>query len=374
MIKKLFFVHLLIVSYITVKSQALPNAFVVTGYAEVLPNDSLKIYYGSSGTIFNKKCAEFYRIGKIDPDRIGFTGGVHDYNLAGKMLFKANIVSGELSGKAYYYYPDGKVKETGEYSDNIRIGIWKYYYDNGNAEKILNFDSANPDILQEYSRSGKILVSNGNGTYTGTFDSFFIRGRVTDGKMDGDWEFDRLSTEKFDRGKFINGISTERYGSQPYNVNLSRIHISGFYPNENAKLSENQGGCPGQSVSFTEFQSKTLGESFYPQLIDKIKKYPALKNQWLIAGIEFKKNDEIKVLNVYSSKDDTGLERYVYDFIMSRKGWRDGVVKPTYENVPLFFTINIDNKMGNEKVLIPAEYLLRTNPYFKPADTTTQKR
>src|SRR6185503_1680699 len=128
------------------------------------------------------------------------------------LIYKAQMHNSKLSGKAWFYYPDGGVKETGEYVSDERKGVWKYYYANGSAEKVFDFEGGSPDIIQAYDVDGRPTVSDGNGNYSGRFaavgqcdGSWPISGAVKNGKMDGEWKFAVLSTELYDNGKFIKG-------------------------------------------------------------------------------------------------------------------------------------------------------------------------
>lgn len=42
-----------------------------------------------------------------------------------------NVVDGNLQGKAYYYYPDGKIKEEGSYVAGLKSGIWIRFNESG---------------------------------------------------------------------------------------------------------------------------------------------------------------------------------------------------------------------------------------------------
>ena len=346
-------------------AQVLPNSFKVGNYVEVLPNDSIKIWYNCVGIVTNSKCANFYRVGKIDPEQIGVTGEFRDYNLNSKLIFKATMIDGKIEGKAFYYYPDGAVQATGNYVRNVKKNLWRYFYSNGDADMVLNFTDTTTEVIQKYDIKGNVTVSNGNGNYSGSFkqyaqcdDGFAISGGIKNGKMDGKWTLNGQPVEVFENGKLVKEENIREYGGTPNSSTKPLITISSFYPNENTQLFENSMGCFGEMNTLFKFKSQRLVSTFYPQLIEKIKAYPKLNIQWIIIGIEFDNSRHIKTLNVYSSKDDQELELFIYNYIYNLKGWQ-AAYSDIENHASLFFTIYINPQFGNEKVLIPAEYIYR---------------
>jgi antitoxin component YwqK of YwqJK toxin-antitoxin module len=367
------FIILLIIK--SAYGQSLPNTFKAGNYVEILPNDSIKIWYNCVGAISNSKCASFYRIGKIDPDRIALTGKFADYDTRGRLIYKAQMINGNLEGRAYYFYPSGKVRETGVYVHDERKGTWSYYYENGQLEKTLNFNIGTPDIIEFYTKKGKALVTEGNGIYEGVFNAeaecssdFRVSGAVKSGKMDGVWKFSSsftglLSTEVYENGVFIKGVDAGNYGGKEYKANKpAAIKISGFYGNERNMMDENSIGCPGDRTISFKNNGTGLVSGFYPQLIKQVKTYKNLKQQCLFICIDFN-DDKIKQVNVYSSKNDEELERWIYNYISNITGWTQAHATSD-SSPPLFFAINIDPSLGNENVLIPIEYKIRTMSLF----------
>jgi antitoxin component YwqK of YwqJK toxin-antitoxin module len=342
------------------KSQSLPNSFKVGKYCEILPGDTIKIWYHCTGGIANNTCASFYRISKIDKDRVGFTGKFTDYDVKGNILYKAEIIEGYLQGRAFYFYPDGNVREMGMYLKDTRNGVWKYFYDNGRPEKTLNFIDGKPDIIEQYDKDGKALVKDGNGVYSGRTAFYgtcgpgaLITGAVKNSKLDGTWKYNGDPAEVYDNGQYIktmdmvNGVARESAVKKP------AMDISGYYPNEGARIAEGPLGCPGGILSSFKYDGQSLVREFYPELIKKIKSYPNLKQQCLIISLEFSK-DKIQLVNIYSSKNDQNLKRFVFDYLSVTNKWTHGF-SASEKNPPLFFAVNIDPAFGDENVLIPEE-------------------
>lgn len=311
----------------------------------------------------NKSCAHYYRIGKLDPDNMGIKGDFCDYSLNGKMIYKATMMDGRLNGNALFYYPDGKVMETGRYINGQRAGLWRYYFDNGSARQVLYFNKDTVLVVSQYKKNGKQVVVNGNGYYTSGIDHFGISsvaGNVKNGKMDGKWTLFRnpanpvvVATEIFDNGKFLNGRDD---AGDSYNS--SRILLHEEAGNEVPTVWVQAHNCLLETIH-TETKNGLISE-FYPQLIQKLNGLANVKRQWLLIGVDCTDSHHIKLVNVYSSKNDTALEAYIYNYIKDENIWpTNDLIKYNRLSNSNFFTIDIDDN-NKEKILIPEEYINRT--------------
>ncbi|MDX5438107.1 MAG: hypothetical protein LPK03_12975, partial [Pontibacter sp.] len=112
----------------------MPDSFKIGDYLEVFDDGRILVYMNCTGAIVEKKCAEFYRVGKADSIHINFSGPINDYYLSGDLAMKANIVDDHLNGEALYYYRSGQLKSRGNYKQDIKNGVWTYYYPNGGVE------------------------------------------------------------------------------------------------------------------------------------------------------------------------------------------------------------------------------------------------
>ena len=157
-------------SFVSAAAQVtLPDNFKIGNYLGVFDRDSLKIYFNCTGAITDKSCALFYRLGKKDPINVNFTGEVKDFYLNDKIFFKGSVLNNNLEGYAFYYFKDGTISEEGNYEKNMRAGKWKYYYPSGKIEKIYDFMSEEPEILEAYKKNGEPTVTNGNGKISTEF-------------------------------------------------------------------------------------------------------------------------------------------------------------------------------------------------------------
>jgi antitoxin component YwqK of YwqJK toxin-antitoxin module len=75
-----------------------------------------------------------------------------------------NYINDKLNGKYYKYYPNGNIKEEGEYFKGLHIGIYRKYFNNKNKylEKEILFQEGNlvqtkvEYLLEDYLKTEKI--------------------------------------------------------------------------------------------------------------------------------------------------------------------------------------------------------------------------
>lgn len=289
LITLLFFLKLL------ATSQTLPDNFKIGDHVEVFSNDSIKIYFNCMGTVSDKKCAPYYRVGKMDSTIINVMGDFTDYYANGKVYLRAHMLNNNFEGLASYYYENGKLKEEGNYKNNVRKGKWSFYYPNGNIKKIYEYTDGEPLVLEAYNYNGKATVIDKTGNFKTEFSvykqcgKYKTLGQVKNGKKDGDWKFfaspyasSPVSIETYTEGKFIKGgRNNEVYTDKP------RISLTEFYANENLSLLDNSLTCPGNTFSFLRYNNQNIHASFYPELQNKLSKYDKpIRNQWLVVVLK----------------------------------------------------------------------------------------
>jgi len=359
---KSFLISTLIFISFSVYSQApLPDNFRIGNYLEVFSRDSLKIYFNCTGTIVEKKCANFYRIGKMDSSIVNFVGDFHDFDMQGNLYFKASMINNSIEGYAYYYSKNGKISEEGNFNNNKRTGKWKYYYPGGEVEKIYSYDSDEPVVLEAFRIDGTPTVINGNGELHTEFrnykqcGSFKTWGSLVNGKKNGIWTFSNIKAsvpiaeETYQDGVFISGTSTNyAYTENP------KIKLSKFYPNENLSLIESSFGCPGESgIRYLEYDDNILISSFYPKLQVEVNRITTkIKDQWMLVGIKVDKNNVLQEINLASSVNDTELESKIYNIIKNMRNWNAALLYSKPVDSSIYFSIIV----YNNKIIILPDY------------------
>ncbi|HCT30835.1 MAG TPA: hypothetical protein DIW31_08890 [Bacteroidales bacterium] len=346
----------------SLQGQNLKDSFTIGNFVGISNNDTLVVFYNCMGTIVNRKCAEFYRKGRIDSTRINFSGNITDYYLNNVVALKATIKDDYLNGKATYYHENGAVKSIGNYKQDIKIGTWKYFYKNGQTEKIIYFIDGKPYIFAYYDSSGKQLVANGNGEYKGEYyparvcEPITVQGSVINGKMHGKWSSSyaafnqHIGDEFFENGVFIKGVSH----NYTY-TDKQRIFIDGYCSNENLHMDENSLGCPGDSYFFWQYKGQDFHQGFFPALQESLDKLTqdTIRNQWIIVGLSVNKKTKLTSVDIKSSINDTSIENKIYEIIFSMKQSIFLNENSKQFNSNLFFTI----LFRDNQVIIPAYFL-----------------
>lgn len=77
---------------------------------------------------------------------------------------------GEMTGSYVYFFPNGSIKEKGEYENGKKIGKWFEYYEYKHRSKKITqypknaFDDAKPIVLNEWDAEGKVLIGKTGGS------------------------------------------------------------------------------------------------------------------------------------------------------------------------------------------------------------------
>lgn len=363
--RKLIFIFLFFLPCVSFAQQSLPDTFKIGNFLELFHTDSIKIYFNCTGTVVDKRCAAYYRIGKIDRSIINVSGAFTDYFLDGNLALQATMNGIVLVGEAIYYHPNGQVKEKGQYRDGLRTGRWTYFYPNGKIEKVMEFGVDELLIWEAYANDGEVLVRDGKGRFTTHFSNtkqctpFEARGEVIAGRKTGDWQFSNIgarlpvATESYANGIFVKGVS----GNHTY-YDHPKIHFNRFSPNEAVHLLDNHIGCPGETVNLLQYKGSGLQNEFYKELAEEVSAYklkPA--DQWMVVGISIGKDDELQSVNVASSINDTILESFMKETLMKKKSWKATRINGKKAVTNLFFSVLVDAG----QIIIPIEYIYRNS-------------
>jgi hypothetical protein len=67
-------------------------------------------------------------------------------------------VNGSISSGSYLeYYQSGKLKLSGQFINGHRQGVWTWYFENGNINRLFVYEIAEPIKEIEYDMNGKII-------------------------------------------------------------------------------------------------------------------------------------------------------------------------------------------------------------------------
>jgi antitoxin component YwqK of YwqJK toxin-antitoxin module len=156
----------------------------------------------------------------------GIPEGVRrEYNEEGKVekafIFRRGIIIGEgvftdagqKEGHWKEFYPDGKLKATGNYSADNKNGLWKFYFPTGQLEQVGAYKLGLPDSTWKwYHSNGKIMreeffyegLSDGLMTEWDSEGKIITQGDFIEGKREGKWFYD--AGDNRDEGEYIEGM------------------------------------------------------------------------------------------------------------------------------------------------------------------------
>jgi antitoxin component YwqK of YwqJK toxin-antitoxin module len=166
-------------------------------------------------------------------DKNGIPEGVRrEYDEKGKVeksyIFLHGIIIGEgiftdaglREGFWKEYYPDGKLKASGNYKSDKKVGNWKFYYPNGNLEQLGKFIDGKADSSWVwYYPNGKLLreetflngLSDGVMTEYNMDGSIIIQGDYIEGKEEGFWFYVYGDTRE--EGNYAEGMRNGKWKS-----------------------------------------------------------------------------------------------------------------------------------------------------------------
>lgn len=118
------------------------------------------------------------------------------YDDLGVMMSKENFVNGKKEGKAFVYFPDGKIAEESAFKADVKTGPFKQYFDGTRIKHEATFVNGQMDGKCSY------FFPNGTTAATGYYKNGLRNGpwiyRESDGKIKDKelWEFGQLADKK----------------------------------------------------------------------------------------------------------------------------------------------------------------------------------
>lgn len=226
------------------------------------------------------------------------------YNDNGLLLSEGIVdEAGNFNGKWKDFYPDGKVRAEGQYTDSRRSGQWKYYDENGKTEQVGYFNNGRPDgVWKWYYDNGTILreeeyfqgLRDGSFTEYSRSGEIIAQGMYSDGERNGEWKFS--SENNREEGKFIIGL---RDGTWKSYYSNGKLRFKGDYV---------QGNPDGTHYFYYE-NGKVKEERYYRSGIRERtwKKYDEDGN--LVLSVAYKDDTEFSIngVRIYLPDSDVKL-------------------------------------------------------------------
>lgn len=325
-----------------------------------------KLHYNRYWQLTTRDSTHFYRVCVFDTVDQVFTGDVKDYTKNGKVIMTGHYFRGEKNGPFVTYFANGKKESEGAFEDNVRVGVWHYFYPNGSPKQEVSFGLGDTRVNYFKDSTGVMLMTNGSGAWReeyeeesshikiinhGSFNNYqkegtwssilengtpwitmtYKEGRFTHGYMDIDGEkfelfgpiknfmllpYKHTATEQFARAKGITRVDYPFIRKLPW---AEATHIS----------------KADDIYSVAEFSASPIGglQAFY-KATDALLKYPPAAKSKGIQGrvfLEFIINkdgslSDIKVIKGIGGGCDEEAVRIVKASQAMVK-WRPGVQK-----------------------------------------------
>jgi antitoxin component YwqK of YwqJK toxin-antitoxin module len=208
------------------------------------------------------------------------------------LLISEGIVddAGNSNGKWKDLYPSGKIMAEGQYTDNRRTGLWKFYDEAAeNVEQTGYYNNSRPDgIWKWYYDNGNLLreeeyfQGKRDGSYTeySKTGEIIAQGKYSDDEKNGDWKY--KSGNNIEEGKYIIGLRDGTWKS--------------YFPDRTLRFKGNyvQGNANGTHIYYYE-NGKIKEERYYQSGIREKtwKKYD--EDGTLLLSIAYKNDTEISI-------------------------------------------------------------------------------
>src|SRR5690606_25679128 len=124
-----------------------------------------------------------------------FEGEFVDFNAAGRAILRGQYAGGKKEGKFTAYHPNGQVKWTVSFRNDVPSGPWLLYYPDGKPLLEVEYGATGTAIRNFWDARGRQRVTDGNGRYDFEIPAdgynpygyvrYRRRGRVVDGRPHG---------------------------------------------------------------------------------------------------------------------------------------------------------------------------------------------
>ena len=86
-----------------------------------------------------------------------------------------------ITGKVFYYYPDGQIMTESHYVDGVKHGLLKEYYENGQIKQEINYPNGEKGDFRYYYENGQISEDyffRDEGLFYGWYKTYHRNGQL----------------------------------------------------------------------------------------------------------------------------------------------------------------------------------------------------
>ncbi|MGE0567920.1 MAG: toxin-antitoxin system YwqK family antitoxin [Bacteroidia bacterium] len=199
-------------------------------YKQEYKCDSIEYYNDSIGGFYKKWICRTYSIpdslieydegvliakGAVDKDR-NKIGEWVEYHNSGEFKAKGVYVNDKPTGVWKFFYPSGKLEQTGQYDKAGREQkTWIWYYESGKVMREENYYNGKREgLMVDYTENGDVFIKGNwfddkkEGIWYYENDNYFEKGKFVSGQLDSLWRgFYKPEKSKFFIGKFEYGVA-----------------------------------------------------------------------------------------------------------------------------------------------------------------------
>lgn len=193
-----------------VVSQVVTNKGLKEGY-QLFFNEKGEIHYAK---IF--RADTLVAEGKMDD--LGREDSTWIYYEGNVVSCRGNFTEGAKNGLWTYYFPSGKIEQSGYYKANQLSGTWNWYYPDGTLRSTENyFNGKREGIQEDYNEKGELIekeqisYSRKEGEQYYFIGDHLEKGEMQNGLRQGLWIYKHDNGKKAFKGKYKDGIPEGRH-------------------------------------------------------------------------------------------------------------------------------------------------------------------
>ena len=175
-------------------------------------------YYDKDWNETSRSEAKYFRLAEVD-SLFRVNGPVHDYYADTVTQMKGDYTNDIKDGIFFYFFHNGWYESAGRYVNDEKVGKWQNFYPNRQIRSEERYDMGNHRLENFWDENGIQFVSDGNGIYFEKYDDGKMKevGRYKNGLQDSTWkgfypdgktEF----VEQWQEGKLLGGTHTTESG------------------------------------------------------------------------------------------------------------------------------------------------------------------
>ncbi|MBS2211675.1 TonB family protein [Carboxylicivirga mesophila] len=204
-----------------------------------------KLFYNNEWELTIPAYASYYRLAKI-ANSLRIEGAYQDYRMDGTLYATGHLNYGNKDGVFQFYYPNGQLKSEYLFENDMPLGLWKFYYEDGSSQHLLNVSGQSFEVLSSFDSARQQVLKDGNGTWQfkvpvyNHADTVTIYGEQQNKLREGEWGLTLSNNislvEKYKKGNYISGEYSENGKSMT--LNAPEIKVNFLIPGEILKSSK----------------------------------------------------------------------------------------------------------------------------------------